>query len=188
MAHFAQIDENGTVVQVIVVPNHKCINDKGEEDEQVGIAFCQSLIPGTQWVQTSYNGNIRKNYAGIGFTFDPTRDAFLTPKPFASWLLNEDTLDWDPPTPRPDTVTDGFFLQWNEETTSWEEIEIPPAPEPVVIDVVDKNDAVVSVSLDPIISTAELQPLNTVDIQALSTADIQALSTTDIQNLTTSGL
>jgi hypothetical protein len=181
MAHFAQIDENGTVLQVIVVPNHKCINDQGQEDEAVGIAFCQSLIPYTNWVQTSYNGNIRGRYAGIGFTYDTNRDAFLPPQPFASWLLNEETLDWYPPTPRPETVTEGYYLNWNEETTSWEELEIPPAPEPEVIDVVFTEEV-------QALSTVEIGGLSTADIQPLSTTDIQSLSTTQIQNLTTSGL
>ena len=185
MAHFAQIDENGTVLQVIVVPNHKCINDQGQEDEAVGVAFCQSLIPFTNWVQTSYNGNIRGRYAGIGFTYDANRDAFLPPQPYPSWLLNEETLDWYPPTPRPDTVTEGYYLNWNEETTSWEELEIPPAPEPEVVDmVIDVQFTEVVQAL----STVEIGGLSTADIQPLSTTDIQFLSTTQIQNLTTSGL
>lgn len=189
MAHFAQLDENGTVLQVIVVPNHKCVNDQGQEDEAVGIAFCQSLIPFTNWVQTSYNGNIRKRYAGIGFTFDPTRDAFVPPQPFASWLLNDDTLDWDPPIPRPDTVTDGFFLQWNEDTTSWEEIEIPPAPEPVVQDVVftEVVQELSTVEI-PALTTADLAGISTVEVSQLSTADLTMLSTADVQVLSTEGL
>jgi hypothetical protein len=179
MAHFAQIDENGTVLQVIVVPNHKCINDQGQEDEAVGVAFCQSLIPYTNWIQTSYNGNIRGRYAGIGFTYDANRDAFLPPQPYPSWLLNEETLDWYPPTPRPDTVTEGYYLSWNEETTSWEEIEIPPAPEPEVVDMVidvpfTEEPPVV---LDPIVSTVDIPQLTTTDLTILSTTDIQVLST-----------
>lgn len=170
MAHFAQIDENGTVLQVIVVPNHKCINDQGQEDEQVGIAFCQSLIPFTNWAQTSYNGNIRKRYAGIGFTLDRSRDAFIPPKPYPSWTLDEGTLDWVSPVPRPDTVTEGFYLEWSEEAQNWQEIAFP---EPVVTDV--------------IFTEVIPQEVTPVEIN-LTTSVIEALSTSQVQNLTTSGI
>lgn len=116
MAHFAQLDENNVVTQVIVVSNNDC-QIGGVESEEAGIVFCKTLFgPTTKWKQTSYNGNIRKNYAGIGFTFDAGRDAFIPPKPFASWLLNEDTCRWDAPVPMP---TEGGPYQWDEATTSW---------------------------------------------------------------------
>lgn len=119
MAHFAQLDENNMVTQVIVVNNNDCQID-GVESEEAGIAFCQTLFgPTTQWKQTSYNGSIRKNYAGIGFTYDAGRDAFIPVKPFASWVLNEDTCQWDAPTSMP---TDDKKYQWDETTTSWVEI------------------------------------------------------------------
>jgi hypothetical protein len=93
MAHFAEIDETNTVVQVIVVHNNELL-DNGVESEAKGVAFCQSLLGGN-WVQTSYNGNIRKNYAGIGFTYDAVRDAFILPKPTeGEWVLDEDTCNW----------------------------------------------------------------------------------------------
>jgi len=93
MAHFAQLDETNIVTQVIVVNNNELL-DNGIELEAKGVAFCQSLLGGT-WVQTSYNGNIRKNYAGIGFTYDPTRDAFIPPKPTeGNWYLDEETCVW----------------------------------------------------------------------------------------------
>lgn len=118
MAHFAQLDENNLVTQVIVVSNNDCqIN--GVESEEVGIAFCQSLFPGTIWKQTSYNGNIRKNYAGIGFTFDAGRDAFISPQPFVSWVLDEATCRWDAPVPYPQ---DGKSYRWDEPTLSWIEV------------------------------------------------------------------
>ena len=79
MAHFAQLDENNVVLQVIVVHNNDCLNDDGNESESVGIAFCQSLFPGTRWRQTSYNGNMRGVYAGIGYTYNPTLDVFEPP-------------------------------------------------------------------------------------------------------------
>jgi hypothetical protein len=94
MAHFAQLDESNIVTQVIVVHNNELL-DNGVESEAKGAAFCQSLLGGN-WIQTSYNGNIRKNYAGIGYTYDQTRDAFIPPKPEeGNWVLNEDTCIWE---------------------------------------------------------------------------------------------
>jgi hypothetical protein len=115
MAHFAQLDEHNVVLQVIVIHNNELL-DNGVESEAKGIAFCQSLFPGTNWVQTSYNGNIRKNYAGVGFTYDAQRDAFIPPKPFPSWLLNENTCQWEAPAPYPQ---DGQRHTWDESTLSW---------------------------------------------------------------------
>ena len=112
MAHFAQI-ENNVVTQVIVVANEELLLD-GVENEAKGVEFCQSLFGG-EWVQTSYNGNIRKNYAGIGFTYDSQKNAFIPPKPYSSWLLDETTCLWTAPTPMP---TDGVY-RWDESTTSW---------------------------------------------------------------------
>lgn len=117
MAHFAQLDNN-VVTQVIVVHNNELL-DNGVESEAKGIAFCQSLFGGS-WVQTSYNGNIRKNFAGIGYTYDEARDAFIPPKPFNSWLLNEETCRWDSPIPYP---TDGKKYVWNEDIVNWKEVE-----------------------------------------------------------------
>ena len=94
MAHFAEIDTTNTVTQVIVVHNNELMDD-GIESEAKGITFCQSLFGGN-WIQTSFNGNIRKNFAGIGYTYDSIRDAFLAPKPEeGNWLLNEDTCRWE---------------------------------------------------------------------------------------------
>jgi hypothetical protein len=120
MAHFAQLDENNTVTQVIVVANEELLFD-GVENEIKGILFCKSLFgEDTRWVQTSYNGNIRKNYAGIGYTFDPVNDYFFAPQPFPSWTLDADAK-WQPPTPMP---TDGKFYTWNEATLSWDEVAL----------------------------------------------------------------
>ena len=116
MAHFAELDENNTVKQVIVVHNNELLDENDVEQEQKGVDFCVAHYGGT-WVQTSYNGNFRKNYAGIGFVYDPVLDAFYTPQPYPSWTLNEDTCNWDPPFPYP---TDGKFYYWDEETQSWE--------------------------------------------------------------------
>lgn len=118
MAHFAQLDENNIVIQVIVVNNNELLDENNVEQESKGIAFCQSLLGGN-WKQTSYNGNMRKNYAGIGFTYDESRDAFISQKPFNSWILNEDTCRWEAPTPMP---TDGKMYRWDEDTLSWIEV------------------------------------------------------------------
>ena len=117
MAHFAQLDENNIVTQVIVVSNDDIKDSEGNESELTGIAFCKSLLgPNTIWKQTSYNNSIRKNYAGIGFTYDATLDAFIAPKPYNSWILNETTCIWEAPVAYPN---DGNMYAWDEETTSW---------------------------------------------------------------------
>ena len=118
MAHFAQIDDNNIVVQVIVVANEELMLD-GVENETKGILFCKSLFgEDTRWVQTSYNGNKRKNYAGIGYTYDPVNDHFFAPQPYPSWILDADAR-WQAPTPYP---TDGKFYTWNESTLTWDEV------------------------------------------------------------------
>jgi len=118
MAHFAQI-ENNLVTQVIVVDNNDILDEQGNESEELGIQFCQDLLGGT-WKQTSYNGNIRKNYAGIGYTYDETKDAFIKPQPYNSWVLDEDTCLWEAPIPYP-TVEEGStdVYNWNEELVNW---------------------------------------------------------------------
>ncbi len=120
MAHFAQLDEHNTVLQVIVVSNGTVNNLPFPDSEPFGIAFCQSLFgENTRWAQTSYNANFRYNYAGIGFTFDPTptpNGAFIPPKPYPSWLLDTNTFQWVPPVPYPD---DGGTYYWDEATQSW---------------------------------------------------------------------
>lgn len=120
MAHFAQLDANSVVLNVIVVDNNDCKDENGNESEQAGIDFLKRLVPDPSftWVQTSYNRNFRKNYAGIGFTYDSARDAFIPPKPFDSWSLNEETCLWDAPVPVP-----GFdkLYDWDEMTQTWVE-------------------------------------------------------------------
>lgn len=97
MAHFAELDNNNTVKQVIVVHNNELIDDDGNESEKKGIQFCQSLFGGN-WIQTSYNGNFRKRLAVISGIYDPIRDAFIPPKPDGdNWILDEETLSWIDP-------------------------------------------------------------------------------------------
>jgi len=115
MAHFAEIGLNNKVLRVIVVHNNELLDDNGQEDEPKGSAFCRNLLGGT-WVQTSYNANFRKNFAAKNFRYDSERDAFIPPKPFESWVLNEETCLWDAPTPMPQ---DGQLYMWDEPTTSW---------------------------------------------------------------------
>ena len=124
MAHFAEIDENNIVTRVLVVDNSQ--EDNGQE------FLANTLGLGGTWIKTSYNTQggvhtnggtpLRKNYAGIGYTYDSGRDAFIPPKPYNSWVLNEETCLWDAPTPMP---TDGKPYRWNEDNLNWEEIVIP---------------------------------------------------------------
>ena len=127
MAHFAELDSNNVVKQVIVVSNADTSTAQGEEKESIGIAFCERLLGGT-WVKTSYNATIRKNYAGIGYTYDKDRDAFIPSKPYASWVLNETTCLWDAPMPYPTdlgTPDTPKMYTWNEETRTWDLVTTP---------------------------------------------------------------
>jgi hypothetical protein len=124
MAHFAQLNENNLVTQVIVVNNATVDNLPFPESEPVGVAFCQSLYGAdTIWKQTSYNGNFRVNYAGIGFTYSLELDAFVPPQPYPSWILNTTTVQWEAPVPYP---TDGEMYFWDEATLSWVLFEPQP--------------------------------------------------------------
>ena len=127
MAHYAELDSNNVVKQVIVVSNADTSTAQGEEKESIGIAFCERLLGGT-WVKTSYNAKIRKNYAGIGYTYDKDRDAFIPPKPYASWVLNESTCRWNAPVAMPSDAGQGEppkMYTWNENTTSWDLVTNP---------------------------------------------------------------
>ena len=120
MAHFAQLDDNNVVTQVIVVANEELLFE-GVENETQGVIFCRSLFGNdTKWVQTSYNGNIRKRYAGIGFRYDEALDAFIAPQPYPSWVLDADT-NWQPPVAMPE---DGKAYAWFEPNQEW--IELKP--------------------------------------------------------------
>ena len=116
MAHFAEVNADGIVQRVIVVDNNDCKDAEGNESEAVGAAFCNTLLGGT-WKKTSYNGNIRKNYAGIGYTYDESRDAFIPPKPFSKWILNEDTCQWEAPVEYPEGED---RYTWNDNKGEWE--------------------------------------------------------------------
>lgn len=115
MAHFAEIGLDNIVIRVVVVNNAELLDENEEEQEALGANFCRELFGGT-WVQTSYNGNIRKNFAGQGFTYDSGRDAFVPPKPFPSWTLDESTCLWEAPIPYP---SDGQEYSWDEDSGTW---------------------------------------------------------------------
>jgi hypothetical protein len=119
MAHFAELDASDIVTQVVVVHNNELL-DNGVESEAKGVAFLASLYGHDRWKQTSYNGNMRKNYAGVGFAYDADRDAFVAPQPFASWSLDESTCTWVPPVPYP---TDGNLYRWDEDAGAWVNVE-----------------------------------------------------------------
>ena len=116
MAHFAKLGIGNIVEQVIVVSNDIAIT------EQAGVDFINKLYNTRDvWKQTSYNRTFRKNYAGIGYQYDQTRDAFIPPKPYSSWILNETTCNWESPVSLP---TDGKLYNWNESTLTWDLQEV----------------------------------------------------------------
>ena len=132
MAHFAEVDENNTVIKVVVGADADTADEDGTEVEAIGVAFLQSMFGAdTAWVQTSWSGRIRTRFTGPGATWDPSRDAFIDPQPFPSWVLDEATTEWHPPTPRPDETRTGEHegeefeypvpFQWDEDTVSWVE-------------------------------------------------------------------
>lgn len=137
MAHFAEIDASNFVRRVIVVNNSELLDANGVEREYIGAAFCTALFGGT-WIQTSYNGNFRKNFAGVGHRYDPDRDAFILPQPYPSWVLDEDTCSWVAPVPYPN---DGLDYVWDEASVSWVN------PQDTVLSVSD-DDTVIYMSGD----------------------------------------
>jgi|TARA_Y100000296_G_C5013788_1_gene176446 hypothetical protein len=133
MAYFAKLNELNEVTQVIAVADKDTQDENGNEVESVGITFCINLLGGT-WKRTSYNmygGNhkqgktpFRKNYAGIGWTYNETKDAFIPPKLYESWTLNESTCLWNPPIPKPTDETVNERYVWSEDTLTWNKITI----------------------------------------------------------------
>ena len=120
MAYFAQLDDNNVVIDIMIVDNNKIINSNGVEDEELGIEFCKKITGShTKWKQTSYNSRIRVRYAYIGCMYNEEFDAFIPPKPFESWILDETQMDWISPLGKhpeviPEEFEDGYFYYWDE--------------------------------------------------------------------------
>jgi len=114
MAHFAELNLDNEVINVVVINNSEITDTNGRENENLGIQFLQTLHRHGRWKQTSYNGNFRKNYAGDGYKYDQERDAFIPPQPYLSWTLDENTCQWQPPQPCPEP---GYG--WDETTQTW---------------------------------------------------------------------
>lgn len=113
MAHFAEIDDTNTVVRVLVVPD--------EEEHRGQEYLADDLGLGGRWIQTSYNHNVRKQFAGIGFTYDEEADVFIAPQPAPSWTLDENH-DWQAPVPMPEFTEDHVSIYWDEDTLTWVEV------------------------------------------------------------------
>jgi len=120
MAHFAELDQDGRVVRVVVVAN-AAITVNGLESEQRGVDLLESLHGHRRWKQTSYSGKIRKNFAGVGMRYDSERDAFIGSSPYASWLLDETTCRWVAPAPRPSVG----LHRWDEARQAWVALYAP---------------------------------------------------------------
>jgi hypothetical protein len=117
MAHFAKLDENNKVLNVIVV-NNSVLSVDGIESEQAGINFCKEVTGHESWKQTSFSGSFRKNFAGINYTYDENFDAFIAPQPYPSWKLNYTTCQWEPPIPYP-IAEDNYYWKWSEINKEW---------------------------------------------------------------------
>jgi len=117
MAHFAKLDNNNTVEEVIVVHNNELLDENGNESEQKGVDFCTNLFGG-RWIQTSYNHSFRGKFAGPGYAYDEANDRFVPPKPYTSWTLDETVLRWVPPKTQP-----GLLWTWDETSQEWIEPE-----------------------------------------------------------------
>ena len=116
MAHFALLNSDNIVVRVARVANTECVDANGVEREEIGQAFLKHMHGGGNWVQTSYNATIRKHYAGVGFSYNPVLDAFIEPKPYDTWTLNETTCKWEPPVSYP---SDSGSYIWDSDATNW---------------------------------------------------------------------
>jgi hypothetical protein len=129
MAHFCELDENNIVLRVVVIGDDECVNADGIEDEQKGLSYVENLLGKSKWVKTSYNTHanthrfggtpFRKNFGQVGFTYDPIRDAFIPPRPFPSWHINEETCIWEAPIPHPENLAFDEYAIWIEQDQKW---------------------------------------------------------------------
>jgi len=124
MAHFAELDENNVVQRIVVVSNDDVLDENGNESEDAGINFLENLFGHRKWAQTSYNSNFRYHYAQIGGTYHPDLDGFSEQQPYPSWILNNETLEWESPIPLPEIEPEHIPI-WDEENGEWI-IVIPP--------------------------------------------------------------
>jgi hypothetical protein len=125
MAYFAKLNNDNTVIDIIVVDNSELLDSSNVEQESLGVTYLNNQFGDGNWKQTSYNGVFRKRYAGVGYIYDKNRDAFMIPQPYPSWVVDEDSCTWQAPVELPGGY-DGSVTQkyeWNEETTSWDEME-----------------------------------------------------------------
>jgi hypothetical protein len=127
MAHYAQLNENNIVLQVLYVDNKFILDENGNECEELAIKQCIEGLndPKANLVKTSYRGSIRVRYAVIGGSYNQELDAFISPKPHPSWVLNEPTVTWEAPVPEPTDAPEGSYYQWNEDLVDWELITPP---------------------------------------------------------------
>ena len=124
MAHFSKLDNDNVVTQVVVVNNEVITDEDGNEQEQLGVDFLKNLYkePNAVWKQTSYNANFRKNFGGVGTTYDSEKNAFIAPKPFESWILNDSTCKWEAPIPKPDNENRYLWVEedyQSDNTLGW---------------------------------------------------------------------
>jgi len=120
MAHFAEVDEHGIVLQVVVISNEDITDESGQEIEQAGRDLCEKIVNPGRWIQTSYNGSFRRKYAGLapGMKYDDALDMFIEPQPYPSWTFDLSVeSDWSPPVPMPDDREN--IYNWDEETQQW---------------------------------------------------------------------
>jgi hypothetical protein len=125
MAYYARVNDDNIVTYVTSLPNEMITDENGIEHEELALSHLYSTIPdsvGDRWIQTSYNNNFRKRYAGLGYSWNEEFDAFIPPKPHDSWILNMENLDWEAPIPKPKRVEDGPYYIWDEEILNWKPV------------------------------------------------------------------
>jgi len=125
MAHYARVNADNIVTYVTPIPNEMITDENGAEHEERALDHLYSTIPDSvddRWIQTSYNGNFRVRYAGLGYSWNEELNAFIPPKPYESWVLNTETADWEAPVPMPEVVGGGPFYSWDEEIGNWKPV------------------------------------------------------------------
>lgn len=125
MAHYARVNSDNIVTYVTPIPNSMITDENGIEHEDRAIDHLNATVPtsdGDRWIQTSYNNNFRVRYAGLGYTWDEEKNAFIEPKPFESWIFNTETLSWDPPVPMPEVIDGTVGYVWDEDIVNWRSV------------------------------------------------------------------